>query len=161
MDLAAVAAIERLKYRYLRALDTKSWTELSDTMMPDATAVYGEHLSFESRDAFIGFLENTLGTLMVTEHHCSHPEIEISADGTRATGVWLLADTVMVPEDGILMRGSAHYYDRYVLSDDGKWRICHTGYERNWESVSFLSDLPNFRLNTNRRAMLSNQPRAS
>lgn len=161
MDLAAVAEVERLKYRYLRSLDTKSWIELSDTLMPDATAVYGEHLSFESRDAFLGFLENTLGNRMVTEHQCSHPEIEISADGTSATGVWLLADTIMVPEDGMVLRGSAHYFDRYVLSDDGKWRIAHTGYERNWETVTFLADLPNFRLTTNRWAMLSNQPRAS
>ena len=105
MDLAAVAEIERLKYRYLRSLDTKAWIELADTLAPDATAVYGEHLSFESRDAFVGFLENTLGTRMVTEHQCSHPEIEISADGTSATGVWLLADTIMVPEDGMVLRG--------------------------------------------------------
>lgn len=160
MDLEAVAEIERLKYRYSRFLDTKSWTELADTMMPEATAVYGEHLSFESREAFLSFLENTLGTRMITEHHCSHPEIEIAPDGRSATGVWLLADTVIVPEDDMLLRGSAYYKDEYVLCDDGCWRICHTGYERNWETVVLLSELPSFRLTTNRWALLA-QPRAS
>lgn len=160
MDLEAVAEIARLKYRYSRSLDTKSWTELADTLMPEATAVYGEHLSFESRDAFLNFLENTLGTRMITEHHCSHPEIEIAPDGRTATGVWLLSDTVIVPEDGMLMRGSAYYHDEYILCDDGRWRICHTGYERNWETVVLLSDMPNFRLTTNRWALLA-QPRAS
>lgn len=160
MDLEAVAEIERLKYRYSRFLDTKSWTELADTLMPEATAVYGEHLSFESRDAFLSFLENTLGTRMITEHHCSHPEIEIAPGGRSATGIWLLADTVIVPEDGMLLRGSAYYSDEYVLCDDGHWRISHTGYERNWETVVLLSDLPSFHLTTNRWALLA-QPRAS
>lgn len=160
MDLEAIAEISRLKYRYSRSLDTKSWTELADTLMPDATAVYGEHLSFESRDAFLNFLENTLGTHVITEHHCSHPEIELAPDGRTATGVWLLADTVMVPEDDLILRGSAYYHDKYTLCDDGHWRICHTGYIRNWETVVRLSDLPTFRLTTNRWELLA-QPRAS
>jgi hypothetical protein len=160
MDLEAVRQIKRLKYRYARALDTRSWVELADTLVPEATAVYGEHLSFESRDAFLNFLENTLGAHMLTEHHCSHPEIEISEDGTTATGIWLLADTVIVPEDKIMLRGSAYYRDRYVSCADGQWRILQTGYERNWETSISLEDLPSFRLTTNRWAMLQ-PPRAS
>ncbi|MBH0118980.1 nuclear transport factor 2 family protein [Rhodococcus sp. NPDC003382] len=160
MDREAVSAIERVKYRYARALDTKEWVEFADTLTPEATAVYGEHLSFESRDAFVGFLANTLGAHVVTEHHCSHPEIDVAPDGKTATGVWLLADTVVVPEDGMLLRGSAYYHDRYALCDDGKWRISHTSYERNWETVVSLDDLPSFRLTSNRWDLLE-VPRAS
>lgn len=160
MDPEAVRTIERLKYRYARALDTKQWDELCDTMTEDATAVYGEHLSFESRDVFVSFLANTLGTHMLTEHHCSHPEIDIAPDGSTATGTWLLADTVIVPEDNLVMRGSAHYHDRYVRGADGAWHIAHTGYIRNWETVVNLVDLPSFRLSSNRWVTLA-QPKAS
>lgn len=160
MDLEAVGEIERLKYRYARALDTKSWHEFTETLTPTATAVYGETLSFESRDAFVGFLENTLGAHMITEHHCSHPEIELDDDGRGASGVWLLSDTVIIPEDGLILRGSAYYHDRYVLCDDGTWRIDQTGYQRNWETVTRMSDPSSVRLTTNRWALLQ-QPRAS
>ncbi|EME61893.1 MULTISPECIES: nuclear transport factor 2 family protein [Rhodococcus] len=159
MDLQAIREIERLKYRYARALDTKSWIELADTMVPEATAVYGEHLSFESRDAFLNFLENTLGSHVITEHHCGHPEIDV--EGDTATGVWFLADTVVVPEDGLVMRGSAYYHDRYVRGTDGLWRISHTGYERNWETVTSVADMPSFRLTSNRWSLLQQPPRAS
>ncbi|NLV78637.1 MAG: nuclear transport factor 2 family protein [Rhodococcus sp.] len=161
MDLAAVEQIARVKFRYARALDTKSWSELADTLIPEATAVYGEHLSFESRDVFVNFLENTLGVHMITEHHCSHPEIDLSDDGRTATGTWLLADTVIVPEDGMVLRGSAHYHDRYVLCEDDRWRIAHTGYERNWETVVSMSDVPSFRVSSGRWALLQQPPRAS
>ena len=161
MDLEAMEQIAQVKYRYARTLDTKNWEELTDTLVPEATAVYGEHLSFESRDVFINFLENTLGLHMVTEHHCRHPEIRIDESGRTATGTWLLADTVIVPEDGMILRGSAYYHDRYVRCDDGAWRIAHTGYERNWETVVSLADMPSFRLSSNRWAMLQQPPRAS
>ena len=160
MDLQAVAEIMRLKYRYARALDTKDWSELASTLTPDVDAVYGEHLVFDSRDAFIGFLENTLATRLITEHRCSHPEIEFSEDGRSATGVWLLSDTVIIPEDGMLLRGSAYYHDRYSLGEDGCWRISRTGYRRNWETVTPMGESGSVRLTTNRWAMLQ-QPRAS
>lgn len=100
----------------------------------------------------MSFLENTLGAHVITEHQCGQPEIDV--DGDTATGVWCLADTVVVPEDGMLMRGSAFYHDRYALCSDGKWRISHTSYERTWESVMSLSDMPSFRLTSNKWAML-------
>ena len=79
-------------------LDTKSWVEFADTLTVDATAIYGEQLSFDSRDSFVSFLENTLGSHIITEHQCGQPEIDV--DGDTATGIWCLADTVVIPEDG-------------------------------------------------------------
>ncbi len=72
----------------------------------------------------------------------------------------MLADTVVIPEDGMLLRGSAYYRDRYMRCDDGKWRIAHTSYERNWETVVSLDDIPSFRLTSNRWDLLE-VPRAS
>lgn len=158
MDLEAISSIKRLKYRYARALDTKSWDEFVDTLTPEATATYGEHLRFESRDAFVSFMENTLGPHVITEHHCGHPEIEV--DGDTATGTWYLSDTVMIPEDAMMLHGAAFYHDRYVRCSDGQWRISHTGYERTYESVVSLSDLPSFRLICSKWALLQPRPMA-
>ncbi len=146
--LADVAAIGRLKYKYLRALDTKEWDEFTETMIPEATATYSDYLQFESRDAYLAFMRNTLGPHVITEHRCGHPEIDV--DGDRATGVWHLSDTVLIPEHKVLLRGAAFYTDRYVRCADGRWRIEHTGYERTFEMVVSLTDLPSFRLTANR-----------
>lgn len=142
-----VADIQRLKYRYARSLDTKSWTEFADTLLPDATATYGEHLEFESRAALIEFMQTTLGPSVITEHHCGHPEIDVN--GNSATGVWYLADTVIIPEHQVILRGAAFYRDRYVRCEDGVWRIAHTGYERTYEYVVSTADLPSFKLTAN------------
>lgn len=156
MDSDAVSAISRLKFRYLRALDTKSWDDFADTMVPDATATYSEYLQFESRDAFLAFMRNTLGPHVITEHHCDHPEIDV--DGDEATGTWYLADTVLIPGHNMLLRGAAFYSDRYVRCEDGNWRIAHTGYERTYEVVLSLSDLPSLRLTSSRWGLIATEP---
>ncbi|WP_067892726.1 nuclear transport factor 2 family protein [Nocardia vaccinii] len=158
MDSDAVSAISRLKFRYLRALDTKAWDDFADTMVPDATATYSEYLQFESRDAFLAFMRNTLGPHVITEHRCDHPEIDV--DGDEATGTWYLADTVLIPGHNMLLRGAAFYSDRYVRCEDGRWRIAHTGYERTYEVVLSLSDLPSLRLTSSRWGLIGNEPQA-
>ncbi|MFC9786560.1 nuclear transport factor 2 family protein [Rhodococcus sp. NPDC127528] len=156
MDLEAFAEISKLKYRYTRALDTKNWPVFRETLLPDATATYGEHLGFEDRDALCSFMEITLGPHVLTEHLCGQPEIDVSGD--TATGVWVLADTVIIPEDGMLLRGSAFYHDRYARNENGEWRISHTGYERTYEMVIALSDVPSFQLTSNRWAAMEIPP---
>ncbi|PKV79707.1 SnoaL-like protein [Nocardia fluminea] len=148
-------AISRLKYRYLRSLDTKSWDEFADTLVPEATATYSEYLQFESREAFLAFLRNTLGPHVITEHRCDHPEIDI--DGDTASGTWYLADTVIIPEHNMCLRGAAFYTDSYVRCDDGHWRISHTGYERTYEVVLSLSDLPSLRVTASRWGMIAQE----
>ncbi|WP_067653590.1 nuclear transport factor 2 family protein [Nocardia harenae] len=150
-----IAAIERLKFRYLRTLDTKEWDEFADTLIPEATATYSEYLQFESREAFLAFLRNTLGPHVVTEHRCDHPEIDV--DGETATGTWYLADTVLIPAHNMLLRGAAFYTDRYQRCADGRWRIAHTGYERTYEVVLSLSDLPSLRLTSSRWGLLARE----
>lgn len=154
MDHDAVAAICRLKYRYLRCLDTKSWDEFADTMVAEATSTYGEAQQFESRDEFVAFMRNTLGTHVITEHRCDHPEIDVADDGRTAIGTWYLADTVLIPEDNMVLRGAAFYSDSYRLCDDGQWRIVASSYERTYEGVFSLADIPTFRLTSNRWALL-------
>jgi hypothetical protein len=155
MDLAALEEIKRLKYRYLRCVDTKNWDEIADTFTTDATADYGtpalgSPLSLTGRDAIVGFLRDKLGPGIITTHFASQPEIDV--DGDAATGIWAFEDTVIVTEHRVVITGAAFYEDRYVREADGRWRIRHTGYERTYEAMLSLDDLPSFRLTANRWA---------
>jgi hypothetical protein len=155
MDLVALEEIKRLKHRYLRCVDTKNWDELAGTFAADATADYGTHaygspLSFTGRDAIIGFLRDKLVPGIITTHFAGQPEIDI--DGDEASGIWAFQDTVIATEHSVVIAGAAFYEDRYVRGADGRWRIRHTGYQRTYEAMLSLSDLPSFRLTANRWA---------
>ena len=146
MDLIAQEELRRLKYRYLRALDLKLWDEFADTLTPDATADYGDRLSFSGRDEIVSYMSRAVGPDIITVHHCHHPELEV--DGDQATGRWALDDTVIITEHRTVLRGAAFYQDRYVRRD-GQWRIAHTEYERIYEAMISLKDLPSFNLTAN------------
>ncbi len=153
MDLAALEEIKRLKHRYLRCVDTKNWDEIADTFTADATADYGtpalgRPLSLAGRDAIVGFLRDKLGPDMITVHLAGQPEIDI--DGDDATGVWCFEDTVIATEHRVVITGAAFYEDRYTREADSRWRIRHTGYQRTYEAMLSLDDLPSFRLTANR-----------
>ncbi|MBB4905368.1 nuclear transport factor 2 family protein [Actinophytocola algeriensis] len=156
MDLVALEEIKRLKHRYLRCVDTKDWDGLADTLAVDATAdygtpVYGSPLHFDGRDALVAFLRDKLGEGMTTTHFATQPEIDI--DGAEAVGRWAFQDTVIVEAHRLVITGAAYYEDRYRRADGGRWRITHTGYERIYEAMSSLDDLPSFRLTANRWAV--------
>lgn len=148
-DLIAFEELRRLKYRYLRALDLKLWDEFADTLAPDATAHYGKRLDFTGRDAIVEYMSQTVGPEIITVHQCHHPELEV--DGDQATGRWSLDDTVIITDRQALLRGAAFYEDRYVRRD-GNWLIQHTGYERVYEAMLSLKDVPSYRLTANRWA---------
>ncbi|MCX4095956.1 nuclear transport factor 2 family protein [Nocardia sp. alder85J] len=142
MDLVALEQIRTLKYRYLRALDLKSWDECGETLADDATGHYGSPsggrpLHFTGRDAIVGYMRSALDANIITVHVCSHPIIEI--DGDTATGSWCLEDTVIAADHGVVIRGAAYYEDRY-RRENGRWSIAHTGYQRLYESVQPLGD---------------------
>ncbi|MDS1114200.1 nuclear transport factor 2 family protein [Gordonia westfalica] len=138
-----VREIENLKYRYLRALDTKDWTTFASTLTEDATGNYGESLSFGNRDELVGYMEANVGPAVITEHRVTHPEIEISGDTAR--GRWYLQDRVIVAEFSFMLIGAAFYDDTYRRTEDG-WRISSTGYDRTYEASLGLADLPSFAL---------------
>lgn len=158
MDLVALEEIKRLKYRYLRCVDTKDWDGLADTFTVDATAdygtpVYGEPLRFDGRAAIVGFMSDKLGPDMITAHFAGQPEIDV--DGDEATGVWNFEDRVIATRYQVVITGVAFYEDRYVREGDGRWRIRHTGYRRTYEATMSLADMPSFRLTANRWAPIS------
>jgi ketosteroid isomerase-like protein len=138
-------AIHRLKYAYLRALDTKRWDELADTFADDATVAYDSgRYSFQGKPAIMEFLRGALGDpKIVSMHHAHHPEIEMIGEG-RARGRWYLEDMVIFTEANLVVRGAAFYDDRYIRQA-GRWRIAHTGYERTFEEMVVREKVQQFR----------------
>ena len=133
-DLHELRAIEELKYRYVRLIDTKAWDELETLFTPDATATYSDgKYSFEGRDAIMAFLrESMASTNMLTSHKVHQPEIAI--DGNTATATWALEDVVVHLDYNMRISGVAFYTDRYVKVGD-EWKIAHTGYRRVFEEM--------------------------
>ena len=153
MDVAALEEIRQLKYRYFRTLDMKEWEEFGDCLAEDISARYGtqamsEPLHFDSRDEVVVYMSENLSTSVISIHVGSHPEITV--DGNVASGSWAFEDTVIVPDFKILIRGGGYYQDEYRRDADGKWRIASTKYERIYEAMMSLDDVPSFKLIANR-----------
>jgi SnoaL-like domain len=132
-ELEAIEAIKQVKYAYFRLLDLKRFDELGELLTDHCTADYedGRH-HFEGREAIVRFLSESLSDLgIVSEHHGHHPEIKVGSDGTAA-GVWYLQDRVLIPAADLEIGGTAFYRDEYV-TENGRWLISHTGYERVFE----------------------------
>ena len=135
-------AIERVKYRYLRALDTKDWEGLAATLADDVTGDYGGRLHFTNRTELVDYMRSSVGPGVITEHRVTHPEI--SVDGDEAFAVWYLQDRVIVAEFNFMLIGAAFYHDTYRRTPEG-WKISATGYDRTYEATMSLEGL-NFKL---------------
>ncbi|WP_026918840.1 nuclear transport factor 2 family protein [Gordonia shandongensis] len=140
-DADPIREIEELKYRYLRAVDTRDWTALADTLTEDVVTDYGTSLggrtlSFTGRDAVIDYLSTAMSGTLIIEHRVDHPILRI--DGDSATGSWYLQDRVLVPDHDVMIVGAAFFRDEYRRTDGG-WRISATGYDRTFEAIGSLS----------------------
>ncbi|MCD4523578.1 nuclear transport factor 2 family protein [Nocardioides sp. cx-173] len=138
-----IAAISRLKYRYLRCLDTKQWDDFAACFAPDATADYNG-LVFSDPTALVDFMRTNMGEGVLTMHQAHHPEIDVAPDDAddagTATGTWYLHDKVIVDAHRFALEGGAFYADRYVRGANGGWLIQHTGYRRTFELTWDLDD---------------------
>ena len=139
-ELVELEAIKRLKYRYVRLIDTKGWDELETLFVPDATATYSDgKYAFDGRDAIMTFLrESMASTNMLTSHKVHQPEIALDGPD-HATATWGLEDVVIHLDYNLRISGAAFYTDEYVKVD-GEWRIKHTGYERIYEEMQPRAD---------------------
>ena len=139
-------AIEQVKYRYLRALDTKDWNAFADTLTDDIVGDYGSSLGqehhFTDRGSLVEFMRSSMPANVITEHRVTHPEITV--DGDEASATWYLQDRVIVADFKFMLMGAAFYSDRYRRTAEG-WRISSTGYQRTYEATLSLDAL-NFKL---------------
>jgi len=139
-----IELIRRLKYRYVRLLDTGQIEAMRDLFTEDATALYvGGTFRFEieSRDAILKFFLDSFTFDAISHHQVNHPEIDILSD-TTAEGIWYLSDYYVDLNTKKATNGAALYHDTYEKVG-GDWKIKHTGYERIYEVVNQLETLPN------------------
>jgi hypothetical protein len=140
--LADIEAIKQVKYRYLRALDTKHWEDFAETLAEDIKADYGPsigaELHFTNRTDLVDYMRTSLGPNIITEHRVNHPDIIV--DGDTATGSWYLQDRVIVAELNFMLIGAAFYRDIYRRTDDG-WKISGTGYDRTYDATMSLAGM--------------------
>lgn len=143
--LTEIEAIKRLKYRYLRCLDSKLWDELAECLTEDASCSYsgGAH-SYQGRDAIIAFLREGLPATRLSMHQCHQPEIDILSE-TSASGIWALEDYLIDTEGKWSMHGAAFYRDEYVKTG-GDWKIRFTGYDRIFEEMWSRENNPTLQL---------------
>lgn len=151
MNLVALEEIRRLKYRYLRCVDLKLWDEFAGVLAEDAVAEYdtpvlGRTLRLEGRDAIIRYMRENLDDGKISTHTAGCPEIDV--DGDRATGVWSLDDTIIIPEHRLLIRGAAFYHDVYRRDGEGRWVVEKTGHRRTYEYMVSLDDVPSLKFTT-------------
>ncbi|MET0450526.1 MAG: nuclear transport factor 2 family protein [Mycobacterium sp.] len=149
-----IEEIQRVKYRYLRALDTKHWDEFADTLTEDVIGDYGESLGethhFTDRATLVEFMRTSMPADVITDHRVTHPEIEV--DGDEATAIWYLQDKVIVPKFDFMLIGAGFYRDRYRRTADG-WKISVTGYDRTYDA-SFSTKALDFNVKAGRAVAL-------
>lgn len=144
--LVDIELIKQVKYRYLRAVDTRDWELLATTLTEDVHATYGERISVNSREELVNTLRESMPENMISEHHAHHPEIEIHGD--HAEGKWTLHDQVLIADLGFFLAGSAFYEDSY-RKVNGDWLISATGYVRNLEYVMDTRQIESFTVTDN------------
>ncbi len=147
MSLEDVYEIEKLKYRYMRFLDTRAWDDFTDCFVPEATGDYAG-LVFPNRDKLVSYMVKHMTEEMVSMHHAHHPEIEV--DGDTATGTWYLEDKVIFEKYSLYIEGASLYSDRYVRTPEG-WKIAHTGYVRTYEMTRSMKNWDNLEMDTRPR----------
>ncbi len=135
-DLVEMELIKRVKYRYLRAMDTGDFELMATLFTPEVTArfVGGSYdVTVEGKAKLLEYLEASANADVVINHNCHHPEIDLTGPGAAA-GLWYLQDWYYNRAQQRTVRGAAFYRDRY-RKEDGTWKMCHTGYERVFEVV--------------------------
>jgi hypothetical protein len=141
---AEIEAIQRLKYRYFRAVDLKQFDKLRHILTEDCTARYDHgNFALDGREAIIKFLTDALPLSNMSLHQGHHPEIDLKSDN-EAGGVWYFHDIVFYQKEQLRLEGSGYYEDRY-RKVDGEWKIAHTGYRRNFEVVTALGEVKSWR----------------
>ena len=138
-------SVKRLKYRYLRYLDTKQWESLATLLTDDCTVAYDSgRFACNGRAEIMAFLERSMGTHeLLSVHHVHHPEVDL-LDAENARGVWYLEDTVFDYRSRVRVDGTAIYADPIARSTArGASRTRVTGASgtarRNWTTAGSWS----------------------
>jgi len=148
--LEDIEAIRQLQARYQRCLDLRDFEGLASCFAPDAVSSYDSgEMSYEGRDAIVGFLRSTLTPAIICSHLIHGGEFTF-ADDAHASGIWYLEDYLLHRRFGLKMHGAAVYHIDY-RKDDDQWLIASIGYERNYQYFERRSLLNLFTLGVHSR----------
>lgn len=130
--LKDIEAIQKLKGKYLRCLDSKLWDTIGECFCEDVTTSYSDgKLSFTGRDEVVNFFRKCMPPEHITMHQCHTPEIDFD-DETHASAYWYLGDSLILLDRNMGIRGGAFYHETYEKVD-GDWKIKTIGYKRTFE----------------------------
>jgi hypothetical protein len=133
-ELVAIRAIEGIKARYCRFMDTKRWDDWGMLFTENATLDVSDDVTPEmgpqtvhGRAAIVAQVRGVVDTARTT-HQVHSPEINLLS-ATTANGIWAMQDVVVWPE-GVArpvpglnsLTGFGHYHETYSLAV-GEWRI--------------------------------------
>lgn len=127
--LEAIEAIKALKYRYLRACDTKQPDKFRDCFIATGAVVdYGPQIGqFEDADgiaevfAQIALQRVDEKVVILDMHHAMHPDIVLTSPDT-ATGQWSLRFRQVDLQRQTESVSAIEYADQYMV-ENGQWRI--------------------------------------
>lgn len=114
-------AIEEVKARYCRFLDTKQWNAWAALFTEDVvldTSQAGGPPPITGRDAAIASVRSVIDNAR-TAHQVHTPEITIEGDSARA--IWAMQDRLLFA-NGDSLTGYGHYSETYVKRV-GVWKI--------------------------------------
>ena len=142
--LSIIDAIQQLKARYFRTLDSKDWVGYQNVFTPDLLADMRDANGQRDESQLIRGAANYVAGLapllqdVITVHHGHSPEIQVLS-ASEATGIWAMEDKLW-PGDGSPLpfrhlHGYGHYHERY-LRWEGEWRISEIRLSRLHVEVS-------------------------
>ena len=112
--------IKELLYRYARAVDTKDWALLASVFTPDAYLDYtSAHCPAGSRDEIVGWLEQSLTPVPMTQHFITNIEIEL--DGDRAKVRAMFYNPMQLPGMAEMSSCGGNYFHDVVRTPEG-WK---------------------------------------
>jgi len=144
--LEDIEALQQLKYRYFRALDSADMDLLASLLTEDF------HCRFQSdrfdmicndRAEYLASMATFFDANKATQHQGHHPEITIGEDGNSAAGIWYLQDFVHNVETGWFLMGTNFYRDSYVRTAEG-WKHRSSFWTRHVEISEQLPFKPNY-----------------
>ncbi|MGY1814524.1 nuclear transport factor 2 family protein [Blastococcus sp. SYSU D00820] len=145
--LEAVAAIERLKYRYWRACDAKDAEAFRACFIArGADLDYGPRIGrYDDADGLVAVFSRIARAtgedgrhLILDMHHGLHPDITL-LDPLTAVGRWTLRFRQINLHDRTEKLAAIEYDDRYVV-EDGEWKMAKSHAHTLWSYSRPLAD---------------------
>ena len=144
--IEAREAIVALKHRYWRACDGKDPEGMRDCFLADGAEIdFGPMGRFDDVDALVDVYRRVAlqrhehGYRILDMHHGMHPEIEVAASATTASGRWTLRFRQIDRKTRTERVGAVEYEDEYQV-EDGRWRIARSRARERWAIVRQLPD---------------------